>query len=338
MAGLFGLFDVTREGPGVKKNAPQKRSFVVFFEILGRKFWNLMMAGLLFALVNLPLITRGWADAGLTYITRAYSRQKHAFVKEDFFETIRKNCKLAFMVGLINFLVTALLFFNIYYYTTRMYPEVFLLFGVDQADIPAPMVPNTMDYLVMGCTFVGYILFTFMKYYLPFMMITLDMNIKQLYRNAMLFAMGGLKENLLISVVLIGVYIALILVISLNNLIANLLVFLIWLVAVPALRSFLIQYTIFPLVRRMVIDPYYKDHPGADKQKRLDLNLEVEEEAPQPAPDDAGDTPSKEEPVFSDETPKAPEPTTIPRQYTERELKRFNQKRSHSSTDDDDTI
>ena len=55
MAGLFSMFDVTREGPGVDKNGPKKRSFVVFFEILRRKFWKLLLAGLLFAVVNLLL-------------------------------------------------------------------------------------------------------------------------------------------------------------------------------------------------------------------------------------------------------------------------------------------
>ena len=48
MAGFFGLFDYAKEGPGVSKNAPKKRSFVVFLEIYGRKFWSLMCAGLLF--------------------------------------------------------------------------------------------------------------------------------------------------------------------------------------------------------------------------------------------------------------------------------------------------
>lgn len=335
MAGLFGLFDVTREGPGVSKNAPQKRSFVVFFEVLGRKFWNLMVAGLLFMVVNLPLITRGWADAGLTYITRAFSRQKHAFVKADFFETIRKNRKQAFWVGFINFLITALLFYNITYYAFGMYPGLYALFGQDPTGM-TPIEPTLVDYLVMGCTTVGYVLFTFMKYYIPFLMITFDLSLKKLYRNAMLFAMGGLKENLLISAVLIAVYIILFLLASLDNLITYLLVMLVWLIALPALRSYLIQYTIFPLVRRLMIDPYYEKHPEADVQKRRDLNLDVEEPARETETD--GAAAPADEPVFSDEAPVAREPRVLPRQYSERELKRFNQKRSRSSADDDDTI
>lgn len=336
MAGLFGLFDVTREGPGVSKDAPRKRDFVVFFEVLGRKFWHLMIAGLLFAVVNLPLITRGWADAGLTFVTRAFSRQKHAFVKDDFFATVRKNRKQAFWVGFINFLVTALLFYNITYYMFGLYPELYQLFGRDITGLTA-IQPTLVDYLVMGCTFVGYILFTFMKYYIPFLMITFDLSLKKLYYNAMLFAMGGLKENLLISAVLIVVYAGMFLLASLDNLITYLLVMLLWLVALPALRSYLIQFTIFPLVRRLMIDPYYEQHPEADKQQRRDLNLDVEE-APVGEDAAAPAAPTAEEPVFSDSAPVTREPSAIPRQYSERELRRFNQKRSHSAADDDDTI
>ena len=91
LAGFFGLFNYEKEGPGVAKNAPKKRVFFAFMEIYGRKFWKLVIAGLLWAVTALPIVTRGWADAGLTFITRSYSREKHAFIKEDFFETLVCN-------------------------------------------------------------------------------------------------------------------------------------------------------------------------------------------------------------------------------------------------------
>ena len=202
MAGFFGLFDYTKEGPGIAKDAPKKRSFVVFFEIYGRKFWNLMLAGLLWVLVDLPLVTRGWADAGLTFITRAYSREKHAFVREDFFETIRKNRGQAFVCGLINQVVTALLIFNTVYYFLGMNPGFYAAFGIDTTGVEA-MEPGVLDYIVMGVTSVGYLLFTWMKYYIPFMVITFRLSTKQVYKNAFIFAVAGLKPNLLISAVLL---------------------------------------------------------------------------------------------------------------------------------------
>ena len=32
MAGFFGLFNYEKEGPGISKNAPKKKGFIVFFE------------------------------------------------------------------------------------------------------------------------------------------------------------------------------------------------------------------------------------------------------------------------------------------------------------------
>ena len=171
MAGFFGLYNYNKEGPGVAKNGPRKRPFVVFFEIYARKFWQLMQAGLLFFLVSLPLVTRGWADAGLTFVTRSFSREKHAFVREDFFETIRKNRGQAFACGLINLLVTGLLVFNIVYYLPGLMPGLYALLGLDVSAAKS-FAPGLLDYIVMIATVVGYVLFTWMKYYIPFLVIT----------------------------------------------------------------------------------------------------------------------------------------------------------------------
>ena len=54
MAGFFGFFDYTKPGPGVPKDAPPKPRIVVFFEILGRKFWNLVKINIMFNIFNLP--------------------------------------------------------------------------------------------------------------------------------------------------------------------------------------------------------------------------------------------------------------------------------------------
>lgn len=328
MAKMFGFLDFTKAGPGVDKNAPKKRGFVIFFEILGRKFWNLLYVGLWYRLVNLPLITRGWADAGMTYVTRAYSREKHAFVKEDFFETIRKNRGQAFACGFINFIVTAILVFNITYYLFGLNPFLYQLLGVDTTGAK-PMVPGMMDYVVMACTSLGYILFTFMKYYIPFLVITFRLNTKQVYRNAMILSMAGLKQNLLISAVLIVIYtIFFLLLTGIPYVIVYILVFFTWIFVLPPVRSLLIQFTIFPVIKELMIDPYYRDNPDADKQQRRDLNLDVEETVS-----------AEDEPVFTDTMPSPePQPTNIPRQYSEADMKRARRRRAVQTEDDDGTI
>lgn len=338
MAGFFGLFDYAKEGPGVAKNAPQKRPFVVFFEILARKFWDLAVAGLLFSLINLPIFTRGLADAGLTFIGRNFAREKHAFVKEDFFESIKKNWKIALPIGIINTLVTGVLFYNFFYYTSGMFPS---WFGAPEGT--AAMTLGTWDYIIIAVNLMVFCTFTWMKYYIPFLMITFKLNIKQIYKNAFLFACSNLPVNLLISVVLIVIYallggLVLITAKETLNILTVAVVLLLMVSVVPGIRSLLIQFCIFPAIKRLIIDPYYKENPGADKQARLDLNLEVEEAPAEPtAP--AVPAVADDEPIFVDVVPeKEPAKTKkLPKQYNEKEMRHFNrQVQSRNATDDDD--
>ncbi|ADL42602.1 hypothetical protein COB47_1310 [Caldicellulosiruptor obsidiansis OB47] len=56
MAGFFGFFDYTKPGPGVPENEPPKSKFIVFFEVLARKFWKLCWLNILYFLVSLPIL------------------------------------------------------------------------------------------------------------------------------------------------------------------------------------------------------------------------------------------------------------------------------------------
>lgn len=326
MAGLFGsFFNYDKEGPGVSKDAPKKRAPIVFFEIYWRKFWDLFVANLLFLLVNLPFITRGLADAGLCKITRNYAREKHAFVSHDFFKTVKKNWKQALPIGIINLAVTAVLIYNIFYYLLGLVPEVWGLLGYDTSGL-TPMTPGIIDYVVMGVTAFGYMVFTWMKYYIPIMIVTFKLDTKTVYMNAFKFAIVGLKQNLLISAILIVLYaIAVVVMWSFPSWAMILLVLLIYALLLPAFRSLLIQFTIFPLIKKLMIDPYYEKNPDADKQLRRDLNLEVEQTAAE-----------KQESVFDDTRILPKEDANIPRQYNEGEMRKVS--RALAEDDDDDTI
>lgn len=341
MAGLFGLFNYEKEGPGVAKSAPKKRAFFAFMEIYGRKFWQLAIAGLLWTVTALPIVTCGWAHAGLTRITRNYSREKHAFIKEDFFESIKKNRKTALIIGIINLIVTMILVYNLALLIPIMAPGLYTLFGWAVEDLPAARDLTTMETVMLVLSLTGYVVFTWMKYYIPFLMITFKLNIKQIYKNAFLFTGANLKVNLMISAILIVLYGLLggVLLISaaaqMNYLIWSV-VLVLCVSVVPAFRSFLIQYSIFPAIKRLIIDPYYEANPNADKQARLDLGLDVEEETPTVPTH----TEPVEEPIFADTLPTAEEEETpkkaLPKQYNEKELRHFNRQVQNRTTDDDD--
>ncbi|MDD2456889.1 MAG: DUF624 domain-containing protein [Eubacteriales bacterium] len=56
MAGFFGLFDFTREGPGVRKDEPDKGPVLGTLEILTRRFWELIKLNLMMLVFNLPAL------------------------------------------------------------------------------------------------------------------------------------------------------------------------------------------------------------------------------------------------------------------------------------------
>ncbi len=317
MAGFFSFFDYNRPGPGVDKHGPQKKGIVVFFEIYFRKFWKLVLANLLYVLVSLPVVTNGLASAGLTYITRNFAREKHAFLYADFMDTVKKNWKQALVIGLLNLLFGALIFLDIWFF---WYGEG--LFGM----------------VGLAVSFFALIIYTFMNYYIYMMMITFKLTIKQLLKNALLLSFVGLKRNLLISVILLLFYgIGLVLVFFVPLYITIPVILLVYIFFFPAFRSFLIQFNIFPIVKKYMIDPYYKEHPGEDREAKRALNIEEEEDLAE----------DEEKAVFRDrgkeeEDEKAEEEKPkreLPKQYNEQELRRSHYYRRWAhDEDDDDTI
>lgn len=89
-----------------------------------------------------------------------------------------------------------------------------------------------------------------------------------------------------------------------------------------------------------MIDPYYKEHPGEDKDAKRALNIEDEEDtADEEAPvfQDTGRTVKDEEEEGAGEKKPA---RVLPKQYNEQELKRGRRiyKKDARPDDDDDTI
>ena len=174
-------------------------------------------------------------------------------------------------------------------------------------------------------------MFVFTRYYLYLQMITFKMSLRQLIRNSVLFAMAGVKQNLVITLSLVAIYVLLIVLLLFYTWIAIPIVIAMWVFFLPAFRSFLIQFTIFPLVKKAIIDPYYKEHPDADIDKRHDLNLEIEEVE--------AETEEKDEAVFTDTVGREErEESVVPKQYSDSELRRGKKLRQQNDSDDDGTI
>ena len=174
----------TKEGKGISKDPDNRLRIVVFFDIYFRKFWNLILINLLYLVACIPIITIGPATAGVTKILRNYAREEHAFILADFFETFKRNFWKALLVSIIDAVAAVLIYFDIVMYSS-------LEMG--------GAVTRTISLAVLMLS--GTILL-FMNYYIFTMMITFDLNFKQLMKNAFIFAWIGFWRNLLITLIL----------------------------------------------------------------------------------------------------------------------------------------
>ena len=177
MAGLFGLFNYEKEGPGIDKNAPQKHGFIVFFETFFRNFWKFIPINLVYCLVSLLIITNGFAKVGITHVARNTARDKHSFGLSDFFDTIKKNKKQAFVAGIINALIYGLMAVNLYFYW-------FFSKGIMQS-------------IGLGFIIAAFFIFTIMNYYMWTLIITFGFNLKTVYKNSLKFVFLNIKNNLI---------------------------------------------------------------------------------------------------------------------------------------------
>ncbi len=277
MAGFFGLFNYEKEGPGISKNAPKKKTFFVFFETFFRNFWKFITINLVYCIMSIPVVTSGLAAVGITNVTRNTARDKHSFGLSDYFETVKKNWKQALGAGIINTLVYALLIFDLFYFT-----------GMEN---------GTMSTIFTGGILSIFLIFTMMNFYIWTLMITFNFTLKQIYKNSFKFVFINFKNNLIaifVPILILGLFVGIMFLLANFWIHVLLIEIFILILTFPGFQYLLIQYCTFPAIRKYIIDPYYEEHPDEDIEKRRNLGLEVEEDKPQT--EDGED----EETVFED--------------------------------------
>ncbi|MEE1074801.1 MAG: DUF624 domain-containing protein [Acutalibacteraceae bacterium] len=263
MAGFFGLFNYEKEGPGISKNAPKKKTFIVFFETFFRNFWKFITINLVYGIISLPQITSGLASAGFTHVARNTARDKHSFGLSDFFDTIKKNWKQALGAGIINTLVYAIIIFDLWFF----YTSVKGVFGI----------------IGLGLMLSVLVIFTMMNYFIWTLMITFKFKLKQIYKNSFNFAVINLKKNFLCFFVLLlvhAVYVGILFLFQRFWHIVLAFEIFAYILTYPGFKFLLVQYCCFPAIKKYIIDPYYEEHPDEDIEKRRDLGIEVDEPEP----------------------------------------------------------
>jgi len=229
--GFLGMGNYAKPGPGISKNAPRKKRFFLFWELLFRKFGKLVWLNILYILCCIPLVTIGPATAGFTYVLRNFAREEHAFVTSDFFEHgFKKNWKQALVISLIDGLVIFLLVNTIYFYFQQMKQDSNLLYPI-----------------ALGISLVVCYIFLSMNYFVYILMVTMDLKIRHLIKNSFILGVLSLKTSFLTTLFLALTALILFLFFPITMIIILVIGF--------SFMGFIIVFNSYPYVQKYVINP-----------------------------------------------------------------------------------
>ena len=128
-------------------------------------------------LVVFQLITYGWQRTASTYILRNLVRGDGVFMISDYFYAIRRNLKQGFIMGVIDCAALFALGFDLFYFWNA----------------PTTGANNVMYLMIFALVFI----YGVMRFYTYLMMVTFDMKLGKIFKNALIFTVMGFKRNIL---------------------------------------------------------------------------------------------------------------------------------------------
>ena len=177
-------------------------------------------------------ITYGWQNVGAAYVLRGIYRGDAVFIFSDYFHGIKKNWKQGLIVGMIDFLCSAMLIYDLY---------ILWMSGAS---------------LRFGFILAISIIYVFMRFYIYQMLITFNIKTFKLLKNALIFSVLGVLRNLLALlgiVLLIGFHIFLIFLLLPIGISIPLILPFFYIVSVI---GFISVYAAYPIIDKYMIAPY----------------------------------------------------------------------------------
>jgi uncharacterized membrane protein YesL len=127
--------------------------------------------------IAFTVITFGWQNVGAAYIVRNMVRGEPVFIWSDYFYAIKRNLKQGFFLGLIDAVAIFTLGFDIVYFWGRT-------------------GSFTLDFGFF-VTIALIIIYFLMRFYIYLMLVTFDLSIYKILKNALIFSMLGFKRNIM---------------------------------------------------------------------------------------------------------------------------------------------
>lgn len=265
---LFGKHE--NAGSGIAKDAPQKKPFFRFWELLGRKFWKLMEVNMMMCLSVIPLLLAGASIvylaedhttlslilagvmlvvfavifgpnlAAVTKIFRYFVLEKPCFLFDTYLKTFKSSFRQALPLGLIDLLVATSVASGFY-----VYPRFI--------EASEGTGGQGFYYVMFVLTISIAVVVLMMSFYGYLMIVSTELSFKNILKNSLALSFIALKKNiitLLLSALVMGIFVAL-------TLYFPLVMVFVWLFVPTAYVGFMIVFNCYPVIQQYVINPYY---------------------------------------------------------------------------------
>lgn len=274
---IMGLFSsyFNKPGPGVDKDAPEKLRIWQFFEIFWGQLSKLSLMNIIYFVATIPLLLGLFlcfelridaplfvavrqingvavmdivgliclvisvfvtfpATLGFTFVMRNIQRREHAWIWHDFIKHTKANYKKGVINGIVVLLGYYLLFnAHAMYYSHAVFSSGYI---------------NSFLSLLMVVFIVA---FTWAQFYVNTMIVTFDLKLRDIYRNALIFTISKVPLNILITIICLvlalGLYVLSLIIPILGILIAILIVY--------SLFGFIIVFCVYPTIDKYMITP-----------------------------------------------------------------------------------
>lgn len=218
MAGFFSkMYYGDPRKPDLRPEDMPDNRFELFFTVLKVRFWKLIQLNLLYSIFWIPtfillyvqgvvsyetkeplsilfflllipcFLIAGPATAGVTYVIRDWSRDEHAWLFSDFKDAWKENWKESLLIMLINGLALLIFYVNVVFYRQMAMEKLGFL---------------VLYYFIMVMGFI----YLMMNMFIFPMLVTYKLKVRQIIKNAFIFAIAELPRNILMLVLSGGLF------------------------------------------------------------------------------------------------------------------------------------
>ena len=205
-------------------------------------------------LACLAIFTFGPINASTTYIVRNLLKGEPVFMWDDMKYSIKRNVKQSIIYGIFDLFLCGMLAYDMIFFFFRMNLDF-------------------MHSMFFYVSIVSFVFYMFMRYYIYMMMVTFDLKLTKLFKNAMIFAFLGFKRNILAFIGIAIVSLINLLIFSFGPLMA--LGIALPFVVTMGICTYIAAYASWPKIKEIMIDPYYKDQDKEDDTNNVVIMRDV---------------------------------------------------------------